>query len=85
MLTNSDFWLLSHLLLITYYLLLFPRSNVFGTLPSSIGQPPVIKSDDLLVNLSSKISYLNQEQRLLLAKQLLESDPDIFNKITKEK
>jgi hypothetical protein len=45
----------------------------------------VIKSDDLLVNLSSKISYLNQEQRLLLAKQLLESDPDIFNKITKEK
>jgi hypothetical protein len=45
----------------------------------------VIKSDDLLVNLSSKISYLNQEQRLLLARQLLESDPDIFNKITKEK
>ena len=44
-----------------------------------------IKTDDLLINLSSKISYLNQEQRLLLAKQLIESDPDIFNKIIKEK
>jgi hypothetical protein len=40
-----------------------------------------IKTDDLLINLSSKISYLNQQQRLFLAKQLLECDPDILNQL----
>ena len=44
-------------------------------------QESSIKTDDLLVNLSSKISYLNKQQKLFLAKKLIESDPDILNQL----
>ena len=45
--------------------------------------PP--KSDDILVNLSSQISYLNKQQKLFLASQLIESDPEILTQLWSQK
>ena len=41
--------------------------------------PP--SSDDILVKLSSQISHLNKQQKLFLASQLIESDPEIFSQL----
>ena len=61
------------------------RSFLLKLIEEKKQQELLPSSDDILVNLSSKISHLNKQQRLFLASQLIESDPEIFTQLWSQK
>jgi hypothetical protein len=40
-------------------------------------------SDDILINLSSKVVHLNKQQKLFLAQKLMESDSELLSQLIK--
>ena len=46
-------------------------------------KPP--RTEDILVNLSSQISHLKKQEKLFLASQIIESDPEILTQLRSKK